>query len=174
MAPPAMRPCLGYSPAESQLLQLGQPDCCPKPPGFQSLGPQQWCHCTHDILRWYTPFLPPHFDSFNTIGNGIAISYHGTSTLLTTNTTFHLNNVLVAPLVQLTTTHAPLNLMPWVFVNDLQTGCVILCCNSGRVSTPRQHFGIIISVIMVLIPLPPYRACMPSPTTVSVSCLSSW
>jgi len=41
----------------------------------------------------------PHSDFFITVGNGsnIPISYRGTSTLSATNTTFHLNNVLVAP-----------------------------------------------------------------------------
>jgi hypothetical protein len=41
----------------------------------------------------------PHFDSFITIGNGstIPISCHGTSTLSAIDTTFHLNNVLIAP-----------------------------------------------------------------------------
>jgi hypothetical protein len=80
----------------------------------------------------------PHFDSFITVGNGstILVSYHGTSTLSTANTTFHLNNVLIAPALvrnllsvrQFTcdnscsiefdaaTTHAPLNLTLWVFL----------------------------------------------------------
>jgi hypothetical protein len=40
-----------------------------------------------------------HSDSFITVGNGsnIPISCHGTSTLSAANTTFQLNNVLVAP-----------------------------------------------------------------------------
>jgi hypothetical protein len=41
----------------------------------------------------------PHFDSFITVGNSITIpiSCHGTSTLSAVDTTFHLNNVLIAP-----------------------------------------------------------------------------
>jgi hypothetical protein len=73
-------------------------------------------------------FRLPHSDSFITVGNGsnIPISYHGTSTLSTANTTFHLNNVLVARALvrnlflsanSLVTIHAPSNLMLWVFLS---------------------------------------------------------
>ena len=44
-------------------------------------------------------FRLPHSDSFITFANGsnIPISCHGTSTLLAADTTFDLNNVLIAP-----------------------------------------------------------------------------
>ena len=43
----------------------------------------------------------PHSDSFITVGNGstIPISYHSTSTLSEADTIFHLNNILIAPVL---------------------------------------------------------------------------
>ena len=85
----------------------------------------------------------PHSDCFNTVGNSstIPIYCRGTSTLSVANTTFHLNNILVAPaLVQ-----NLLSVRQFTRDNscciefdalgfsdkDLQAGRLILCCNSG-------------------------------------------
>ena len=86
----------------------------------------------------------PHSDSFITVGNGsnIPISCRGTSTLSVANTTFHLNNVLVAlalvrnllSIRQFTRDNScSIEFDALGFsVKDLQMGRVILRCNSGR------------------------------------------
>ena len=67
--------------------------------------------------------LPPYSSSI-TVGNGhsIPVVSRGTSILPTANTSFHLNNVLVAPDIVR-------NLLS---VKDPWTGRVILRCNSSR------------------------------------------
>ena len=86
----------------------------------------------------------PHSDSFITVGNGsnIPTSCRGTSTLSAANTTFQLNNVLIAPALvwnllsvrQFTSDNScSIEFDALCFsVKDLQTGRVILRCNSGK------------------------------------------
>ena len=127
----------------------------------------------------------PRSDSFITVGNGsnIPTSCRGTSTLSAANTTFHLNNVLVAP----TLVRNLLSVRQFTrdnlcsiefdalvfFVKDLQMGRVILRCNSGGdlyTITPMPpptcslatSACIIVLVTRVLPPSPPYRICLSS------------
>ena len=87
--------------------------------------------------------LPPYSSSI-TMGNGhsIPVVSHGTSILPTANTSFHLNNVLVAPDIvrnllsfrQFTCdNHCSIEFDALGFsVKDPWTGRVILRCNSSR------------------------------------------
>ena len=65
------------------------------------LGPQHWCTAHMSSSDGILLSRLPHSTSFIIVDNDSTIptSYHGAATLLAADTSFHLNNVLVAPAI---------------------------------------------------------------------------